>query len=186
MISNLKPGGLAHKLTKEEMARGGKKSTLKKKFAKIKKCSPKCPIYPCFIYSLSKERFKGKCALKEFPKEIQERALKLFLEGAKGLDKEILGMVIILSSKIDLEKPDEIKEYIELLLKVRKVIFSNINSPIEEEVKEMETKESLLEWVLKTCEDYVKVREEYKKWKKEKKNINSNPYELTNNQNNNY
>ena len=44
-MSELKNGNPRHKLTKEEMSRGGKASTLAKKLGKRKKCSENCPIF---------------------------------------------------------------------------------------------------------------------------------------------
>ena len=63
-------------------------------------CKPECPLYPCPFYPLVKE-LKGKCALKQMPERLQDRTLRLFLDGREGAVKEMTNILIELSRDVE-------------------------------------------------------------------------------------
>jgi len=80
----------AHPLWTPEEARkagmkGGSRSTTRKKMAKIKNCTKKCPHYgscPAITASIAKG---GLCVIKSSPKEVQNYFFNLFGRGEEGV-----------------------------------------------------------------------------------------------------
>lgn len=81
------------KNAKELGSKGGKNTTDKKKLSNSmnsrKYCKPDCPMYPCPLQPATKKpEFKGLCALKEAPQDVQALMTNLFLKGREGAIRE--------------------------------------------------------------------------------------------------
>lgn len=59
--------------------------------------------------------------------EERKRFFHLFLYGAEGLKNEILSSLYLFSKEISFVEPKDIKEYLELLLKVHKSVYDGKN-----------------------------------------------------------
>jgi len=124
----LKNGVVPHKLTREDSIKGGKTKSRAKSYANYikgrKKCSSRCNLYPCPFVSLSDSKFEGKCALKEFPKKVQDRVLKLYVNGEEGIVKELMETLVNISMKADLENDlKSIRSYFYDLMNLKKTIY---------------------------------------------------------------
>ena len=105
---DLLPGGQAYKLTKADMARGGRRSTTKKSLARQKNCNVKCVLFErCPLKVISEKKYKGKCALKKMPVKIQNKVTNLFMKGETGMVDEMIRALFDLS--VDVEKEGSIK-----------------------------------------------------------------------------
>jgi len=88
--SELEPRIFGNLTAKEAGKRGGSMETPAKTFGKIRKCTKKCPIFPCFAMPMSKDKYDNNCALKKLPKKITDRTFKIMLKGEEGLNTVLL------------------------------------------------------------------------------------------------
>jgi len=106
--------------------KGGKKSTPYKRWARIKKCSPKCPIYPCPFAQHSKEKYGGECALKKMPLKIQRRVFNALTLGYAGLNRLLAEIWTELALKVELNPTvDNYTKLFDKLLALKKSVFGN-------------------------------------------------------------
>jgi len=116
-------------LTPSEAAKKSNKRTERRRkalsLARRKYCNATCPFFPCFAEPLSRTKYGGKCALKEFPKHIQKRTLDFYLKGRKGIEKRLLDLISFLSTEYDRTPTDKekAKELINELIKVGKFLY---------------------------------------------------------------
>ena len=115
--------------------KGGKTVTTARCLAQRKWCNSKCQLYPCFAQPLSISKFKGKCALKEFPLRIQRRTIDLSLKGKEGFGHQIIELLCRLSAKTDVsDDPKEIRSLIYDVINVYRTLYGN-KTILEGEVK---------------------------------------------------
>lgn len=142
----LKSGAKPHKLTREDSAKGGRARTTIKSLTRRIYCNAKCPLYPCWASYLSKEKFGGKCALKEFPKRIQQRTIDFMVNGEEGAIKQLVETLMYLSAKADKNSDmDSLSKYFDRLIAFTKVAFGEKKRlsfenklPIEAVVKKLQ------------------------------------------------
>lgn len=79
---------------KEYGSKGGKVLSKRKliqiSFTHRKWCNESCPIFPCVWAKVSKEKFAGKCAVKEQPPDVQQSVTDFYLNGLEGLQSQAL------------------------------------------------------------------------------------------------
>jgi len=116
-------------LTPSEAAKKSNKGTERRRkalsLARRKYCNATCPFFPCFVESLSRTKYGGRCALKEFPRHIQKRTLDFYLKGRDGIQKRLLDLISFLSTEYDRTPADKekAKELINELIKVGKFLY---------------------------------------------------------------
>lgn len=133
MVDNEKIAGNSEKifgnLTPSEAAKRSNKGTERRRkalsLARRKYCNASCPFYPCFVESLSRTKYGGKCALKQFPEHIQKRTLDFYLKGREGIQKRLLDLISFLSTEYDRTPTDKekAKELINELIKIGKFLY---------------------------------------------------------------
>lgn len=79
--------------------RGGMVMTDRKRFMNAlnarKWCRPNCVIYrDCPFMVASEKKFKGKCALKQMPQEIQNWTVDILLNGSEGMINSMKSMLL--------------------------------------------------------------------------------------------
>ena len=96
MLDNFK--GKRHTFNKQDSIKRGKTMTPYRlkiiKLAKIKKCSKKCPIYPCRYHPLSKAKYDGKCALNQLEPSTRRKYVNLLIGGEDDLFTEATNAVM--------------------------------------------------------------------------------------------
>lgn len=68
----------------------------------VKKCAPKCPLFPCWAEPES-AKHGGLCALKQFPKMIKKRTTDLYLHGEEGFNMQMIELLTRFGNKAELE-----------------------------------------------------------------------------------
>ena len=116
---------------KEYGAMGGRQSTIAKKLAKRRYCSPSCPIFDkCPLMPMAQSQWtqtpKGEkrhpCLLSTLPLNLQRRIRRLFLGDRDGLIEELKDVLYNLSTLTD-GNPKELTKYGELILKAITTIY---------------------------------------------------------------
>lgn len=122
-IKNLKP--LSNNVRSRKLqVKGGKSKSVAKGMNARKNCNGKCKMYPCWAEPLSKSKYKGKCALKEFPKKIQERTLDFYTRGQDGFNRQLVELLTELGSDVQVsQNMNERRKYIRDVIEVRKSIY---------------------------------------------------------------
>ena len=126
---------------KEYGKMGGSKSTVAKKLAKRRYCTPSCPIWDkCPLMPLAQQEWirtpKGEkrhpCLLNTLPTDIQRRIRRLFLSGRDGLIEELEDVLYNLSSLAEKQPDKNLTKYGDLILKAIATIYGQ---KIQEEGK---------------------------------------------------
>lgn len=119
----LKNGNPQHKLTRAENSKGGKSKSKYKRFVQSfirrKKCTARCPFYPCFFEPLARGVYEGKCALKQQTPIIWKKFYKMILGDEPAFNdvmREALFKIVL---------GDEPKEVINSGEKVHRMIYGN-------------------------------------------------------------
>ena len=129
--------------------KGGSRSSSKKKFAaslrNIRKCSDKCPMYPCWAFPLTMEgaKFEGKCALKEFSPQFQNTTVDLYLKGERGFNRQMVEILCRTGVKVTTTEEDY--KHLDYLISVKKSIFGDKNK-VEADIRQeqkLSTKEMM-------------------------------------------
>jgi len=116
---------------KREGRKGGSKSTLSKKLARRKYCSPSCPLFEkCPLMPMAQNQWVEKangrkahpCLLNTLPPNVQRRIRRLFLSGRDGLIEELKDAIYKYSSLVE-NNPKNLPKYGELLLKAISTIY---------------------------------------------------------------
>jgi len=116
---------------RKEGRKGGSKSTLSKKLARRKYCSPSCPLFDrCPLMPLAQNEWVKKpkggkahpCLLNTLPMDVQRRIRRLFLSGRDGLIEELKDAIYQYSSLVE-NNPKNLPKYGELLLKAISTIY---------------------------------------------------------------
>ncbi len=117
---------------KEEGRKGGSQSTIAKRIAKRKYCSPSCPLWDkCPLMPMAQQEWVTKphgerahpCLLNKLPMDAQRRIRRLFLSDRDGLIEELKDVLYNLSSLAE-EHPDKnLIKYGDLLLKAITTIY---------------------------------------------------------------
>lgn len=129
MVDNEKETRIFGSLTPSEAGKKGNKRTERKRkvmsFVKRIWCNSTCRFFPCWAEPLSRSKYGGKCALKEFPKHTQKRTLDFYIKGRKGIEKRLIDLITFLSTEYDRNPADKekAKELINELIKVGKFLY---------------------------------------------------------------
>lgn len=86
---NLKPFKKGDKSRLKDQRKGGQKRSLVKKMSRRLNCNKKCPLYPCEFHNLSKEKYKGKCALRQTSDITYDAYKRIMLGGQNELHTEM-------------------------------------------------------------------------------------------------
>ncbi len=117
---------------KEEGRKGGKKSTLSKRLAKRKYCTPECPLWDkCPLMPMAQSQWIVKphgerahpCLLNTLPPDVQRRMKRLFLSGRDGLIEELKEVIYNYSLLAEKSPEKNLIKYGELILKAISTIY---------------------------------------------------------------
>ena len=123
-------GGKAHKLTKEDRSKGGKRVTEKKRIAnslrRRKYCNEKCMFWKfCPFKYQSFSVNKGECFLKTLPLQMQHQLTKMLTEeGMRDILKEIYSVEYVKKITDNIHRERLLKHGIELY----KTLYGNRQS----------------------------------------------------------
>ena len=116
---------------KREGRKGGQKSTLSKKLARRKYCSPSCPLFDkCPLMPKAQNEWVRKpkgikahpCLLNTLPLDTRRRIRRLFLSGRDGLIEELKDAIYKYADLVE-NNPKNLPKYGELLLKAISTIY---------------------------------------------------------------
>jgi len=124
--------------TKEQCAKGGKAETvfksLSKSLAKREKCSVRCHFFDiCPVSAMSmgyedprKPEEKGKCLMREFPPNVRQQFVNLFLTGEEGIIKAIKDALHMYMMEVDVRGTlRDKRDMVDLMLRFYKEIYVN-------------------------------------------------------------
>ncbi len=102
-------------------------SIIKKKFSHIKQCSYRCPFYDkCPYVELSKTKFDGKCAVKQFPRRLSQRTVRWLMGDEDSFIQNLMDYLMKVETNIDsLNDPNLQLRFLKVAKELYQVIFGS-------------------------------------------------------------
>ena len=141
-------------MSEEDSSAGIKKlaEIMKKREFCNKECKyfDTCPLQPISCDPENEDNGKFKCLLKTKGVDYQRTYLNLFLEGRVGIANELLVSLLKLKESMDCENKNDIKAYLEMVMKVNKEVYGTakqveVNDELEVKISEVSKKTPICE-----------------------------------------